>query len=230
MRGFLRIVLPLGALALGLLTVGWIVTPAVDDLSEQVHAVAGASYTPMGAISRRMQVAMVAIEDERFFRHHGFDTPGVLRALLDNLRSGHLDQGASTITQQLAKRVYLHSDDRTLRRKVKEVILALKIERQYSKPQILEWYLNDVYFGANATGIGAATERYFGVTPAQLTLAQAALLAGLPQAPSVLNPYVNFTGAKARQRAVLAQMARDGYISPEQAETAASEPLGLRHS
>jgi penicillin-binding protein 1A len=186
------------------------------------------TYMPMGAIPHRVQVATIAIEDERFFQHHGVDSQGVMRALWNNLRSGRMNEGASTITQQLAKRIYLQGDDRSWRRKADDIILAVKIEGQYGKAQILEWYLNDIYYGRGATGIGPAARRYFGVAPIELTLAQAALLAGLPQAPSALDPYTNFAGAKARQRAVLTQMAHDGYISTQQADTAAAEPLRLR--
>jgi penicillin-binding protein 1A len=183
---------------------------------------------PIAAIPRRLQVATVAIEDERFFQHHGVDSQGVVRALWNNLRAGHMSEGASTITQQLAKRVYLQGEDRSWRRKADDIFLAAKIERQYRKAQILEWYLNDIYYGRGATGIGPAARRYFGVAPIELTLAQAALLAGLPQAPSALDPYTNFAGAKARQRAVLAQMVHDGYISAGQADAATAEPLRLR--
>lgn len=204
-------------------------TPAVDDLEARVRAVQPAvTYTALAAIPRRLQVATVAIEDERFYQHHGVDSQGVVRALWNNLRSGHLSEGASTITQQLAKRTYLQGDDRSWRRKADGIILAVKMERQYGKAQILEWYLNDIYYGRGATGIGPAARRYFGVAPIELTVAQAALLAGLPQAPSALDPYTNFAGAKARQRAVLAQMARDGYLSTEQVTAAAAEPLRFR--
>ncbi len=228
MRTAVRTLAVLVALAGTGLAAGWALTPSVDDLGQRVHTVQVEHYTPIDAIPRRLQVATVAIEDERFFEHRGLDLRGLLRAMANNLQHRALAEGASTLTQQLAKRVYLEREPRSIGRKLAELILALKIERQYSKAQILEWYLNDIYYGQGATGIGAASLRYFGIPPGELNLPQAAFLAGLPQAPSALDPYLNFPRAKARQRAVLAQMAHDGYISTEQEAAAAAAPLGLR--
>jgi len=228
MRSVVRALAALAALVGIGLAAGWALTPSVDDLGQRVHAVQVDEYAPIEVIPRRLQVATVAIEDERFFEHRGLDLRGLSRAMLNNLQHGALAEGASTITQQLARRVYLEREPRSIGRKLAELILALKIERQYSKAQILEWYLNDIYYGRGATGIGVASRRYFGIPPSELNLAQAALLAGLPQAPSALDPYENFPRAKARQRAVLVQMRHDGYISAEQEAAAAAAPLRLR--
>ena len=143
-----------------------------------------------GEMPLLVQQAFIAAEDRRFYEHDGVDGWGIARAIVTNVRQGSVREGASTITQQLARTVFL-SQDRTITRKLKEAALALKLERQLSKQQILEQYLNYVYLGSGAYGVADAAWIYFSKTPDQLTLPEAALIAGLPPAPSVYSPLVN---------------------------------------
>ncbi|MEN6411282.1 MAG: transglycosylase domain-containing protein [Veillonellales bacterium] len=173
-----------------------------------------------------MQQSIIAVEDSRFYRHFGFDIEGILRATLVNMQVGSIAEGGSTITQQLARNLFL-TQDRSLERKVEEVILAVDLELRYSKEEILEMYLNTVYFGSGTYGIGDAAKTYFGKTPNKLNLAESAMLAGLPNAPSLISPYVDFNAAKQRQAVVLAAMVRNGYIGPESAAEAKLVPIRL---
>jgi len=166
--------------------------------------------------------AFIAIEDRRFYWHHGVDPLGILRALMhDVLRRGNA-QGGSTITQQLAKNLFL-TQERTVSRKLQEVALAFWLEHRFNKSQILELYLNRVYFGSGAYGVEAATQRYFGKSARQMTVAEAALLAGLVQSPSRLAPSHNPDGAERRARVVLADMADQNLIGED------AEKLALAH-
>ncbi|MFO7172383.1 MAG: PBP1A family penicillin-binding protein [Bacillota bacterium] len=188
------------------------------------------TYTPIKQIPKHVQDAVVASEDVRFWHHKGIDPYRIIGAVWADLKyfltgRGVL-QGASTITQQLARNQFL-TLDQTVERKVKEMILALKLERVYTKEEILERYLNEVHFGGSAYGIYAAAQYYFGKTPDQLTLAEGAMLAGILPAPNALNPYVDFDEAKRRQEIVLDLMARWGFITPEQAAAAKAEKLTL---
>jgi penicillin-binding protein 1A len=167
--------------------------------------------------------AFVAIEDRRFYSHFGLDIPGLARAMLNNLMARHMEQGGSSLTQQLAKNVFL-TQERSLQRKVQEAILALWLERHYSKDQILEMYINRVYFGAGAYGIEAASERYFNKPAKSLSIAQAAMLAGLMKAPSKLAPNKNLAAAQARAGLVVQAMLEIGVISPAEAQAATSKP------
>ncbi len=185
------------------------------------------TIVPISRISPYLQYATVATEDSTFYTNLGVDPKGILRAFWQNLQGGEIVSGASTITQQLVKNALL-SPEVTFERKLQEAILALEVTRRYSKDEILAMYLNEIYYGNLAYGCGAAAETYFGKDVSQLTLAEASLLAGLPQAPAYYDPYTNLEGAKARQRIVLNLMVRDGYISPAQAEAAYAEPLSLR--
>lgn len=172
--------------------------------------------------------ATVATEDRFFYSNVGVDIVAIGRALYYNLTEGEIVSGASTITQQLARNVLLTPEERTeqsLSRKVKEAVLAVEINRRYSKKEILEIYLNQIYYGNLAYGIEAAAQTYFGKSSADLTLAEAAMLAGLPQSPALHDPYVNPTGAKARQATVLDLMVEAGYISRSEAETARTVEL-----
>lgn len=226
LRQGLRIVLALVVLALAAFTWAWQATPSVNDLGSWVRrndAAMHASYTPIADISPWMPRALVAIEDERFYTHHGIDTIGLMRAAWDDLRAGHIVEGGSTLTAQLAKNAYLQGNDHTFSRKLQDLLLALKIESQYTKSQILEYYLNLVYFGEGSYGIGAATTRYFGVHVSHLDLAQAALLAGLVQAPGYYDPWCHPGAAQARQHDVLDHMVEEGMISPAQAQAAERE-------
>ena len=174
-----------------------------------------------------VEQAFVAAEDRRFYYHNGLDIWGISRALVTNLRQGSVREGASTITQQLARTVFL-SQERTLPRKLKEAALAYKLERQLSKQQILEQYLNYVYLGSGAYGVADAAWVYFSKSPNQLTLPEAALIAGMPPAPSVYSPLVNPKIALERRAIVLKRMQQAGFISAKEADAARNSPLNLK--
>lgn len=180
-------------------------------------------------IPQHMIHAIVAVEDKRFYEHEGMDVWGIGRALMQNATAGQTVQGGSTITQQLAKNVFL-SHERTWKRKWNEVLLAQKIEDQYSKEQIMTMYLNQIYFGEGAWGIKRAAEVYYGKPASELTQAEAALLAGLVKAPSVLSPYKRPEQAVERRNLVLSLMKNQGYIGQQEYELAVKEPLTLRES
>lgn len=184
-------------------------------------------YVPIEQIPKLMQDAVLAVEDARFRDHAGIDPIGVARALVAAVTPGGLPQGASTITQQVARTFFLNSR-RTPERKFKEALLALQIERQLSKDQILGLYMNQIYLGQRAYGFAAAAKTYFGKPLDQLSAAEAAMLAGLPQNPAYANPVVNFERAKARQLIVLLRMRDTGVITPEQWAAARVEPLKIR--
>jgi penicillin-binding protein 1A len=169
--------------------------------------------------------AFIATEDQHFYTHHGVDFGGILRAAWADWRHEQF-QGASTITQQLARMLFL-SNEVSLSRKIEEALLAIEIERYYTKDEILERYLNLIYLGAGAYGVEAAAHTYFGTDVGHLSLAQAAMLAGLPAAPSDYSPFVDLTRAKERQRHVLERMVASGYITSAQAHAAEDAPLGL---
>jgi len=173
--------------------------------------------------------AFVAIEDRRFYSHFGLDIPGLARAMMNNLMARHMEQGGSSLTQQLAKNIFL-TQERSLERKVQEAILALWLERHYSKDQILEMYINRVYFGAGAYGIEAAAQRYFNKPAKSLSIAQAAMLAGLMKAPSKLAPNKNIAAAQARAQLVVQAMLDLGVISPAEAKAAISKPATVSGS
>ena len=184
-------------------------------------------YVPIGHISPDLKNAIVAIEDRRFYDHWGFDMTGMARATLVNVQHGRIEEGASTITQQLVKNLFL-ANEQTFTRKAQELLLALDIENTYSKDEILEMYLNVVYYGAGFYGINAAAEGYYGKTPAALNLPEASMLAGVPNAPSELSPFTNFIAAKKRQAIVLDTMTTQGLIDARTAEDAKMQPLIFR--
>lgn len=171
-----------------------------------------------------MVKAFIATEDSRFYDHHGIDPMGIFRAISIALFSGHASQGASTITQQLARNFFL-SPERTLMRKIKEVFLAIRIEQMMSKDEILELYLNKIYLGYRAYGVGAAAHVYFGKPASQLTLSEMATIAGLPKAPSTYNPLYSMERAVARRNIVLGRMLNEGYITQPQYEEARDEEI-----
>ncbi len=180
-----------------------------------------------GAMPQTVAEAFIAAEDRRFYQHDGVDGWGIARAIVTNVRQGAVREGASTITQQLARTVFL-SQDRTITRKLKEAALAMKLERQLSKQQILEQYLNYVYLGSGAYGVADAAWIYFSKTPEQLTVPEAAMIAGLPPAPSIYSPLVNPDLARERRSIVLDRMAQAGFISASEAESGRNSPLGLK--
>ena len=183
----------------------------------------GGAAVPLRELPDYVPKAFIAIEDRRFYSHHGVDPFGIIRALIaDVLRRG-ASQGASTITQQLAKNLFL-TQERTVSRKLQEIVLAFWLEHRFSKAQILELYLNRVYFGSGAYGVEGAARRYFGKSARQLTLAEAALLAGLVQSPSRLAPTRNPDGAERRARVVLNDMAEQKLIGEDAARSALAHP------
>lgn len=180
-----------------------------------------------GQMPLLVQKAFIAAEDRRFYDHDGIDPVGIGRALMRNVKRGSVEEGASTITQQLARTVFL-SQDRTIIRKLKEALLAGKLERQLSKQQILEQYLNYVYLGSSAYGVSDAAWIYFSKRPSELTLPEAALIAGLPPAPSVYSPLVNPDLALERRATVLRRMREAGFIDDLQLQSASASPLLLK--
>ena len=186
------------------------------------------TYVKLRDIPVSLQHAVVAVEDNRFYSHHGFDPQGIMRATLVNRQYGQIEEGASTITQQLVKNLFL-SHEQSFGRKAEELLLALDIEANYSKDEILELYLNTIYYGSNFYGIGPAAEGYFGKRPAELQLPESAMLAGLPNAPSLYSPYVDFMMAKKRQFIVIDAMVRSGYLDEHEAESAKIKPIYLAH-
>jgi membrane peptidoglycan carboxypeptidase len=170
--------------------------------------------------------ATLAAEDSRFYRHPGVDPLALVRASAHNLRAGRLLEGGSTVTQQTVK--VLIRRPRSARGKLREVVLALRLEHQRSKPEILALYLNVAPYGNQLVGAEAASRAYFGCAAAELTPAQAAFLAALPQRPSALNPYRNLSGALARQRWVLERMAALGFLSAEELAAARAERIEVR--
>lgn len=170
--------------------------------------------------------AFLAIEDRRFYEHAGVDRAAIVRAFFANMQAGRTVQGGSTITQQLARNLFL-TPRQTVRRKVQEMVLASRIEQLMSKDEILELYLNRIYLGERAYGIEAAAQRYFGKPASELTLAEAALIAGLPKAPSRSAPTTNLERAQERQRVVLNAMVEAGYITDEQRDAAVAEEIEI---
>lgn len=180
---------------------------------------------PLIDVSPFIVKATLAAEDDQFYQHHGLDFRGILRGLILKPLTGQRAQGGSTITQQLIKNAIL-TPERTLQRKVKEAVLAVELEQRFSKDQILEMYLNDIPYGSLAYGVEAASQQFFGSSAKNLTLAQAATLAALPQAPSYYSPYgSHFEDLKTRQEYILGRMATLNLISTEQASQARAEPL-----
>ncbi|MBD7961806.1 MULTISPECIES: penicillin-binding protein 1A [Comamonas] len=186
------------------------------------------TLTPIDEIPKVMVDAVLAIEDTRFFEHGGVDYKGMLRAALANLGKVK-SQGASTITMQVARNVYL-STEKTYTRKIYEVLLTFKLEHLLSKEKILEIYMNQIFLGHRAYGFAAASEVYFGKPLKDVTIAEAAMLAGLPKAPSAYNPISNPKRARIRQLYIIERMAENGFITAEQARVARDEPLQLRNA
>ncbi len=187
------------------------------------------NFTPLAQIPKVMQQAVLASEDARFYEHNGVDWKGVMRAGLANLVAGHTTQGGGTITMQVARNFYLRTE-RTYTRKIYEMLLAFKMESLLTKDQILEVYMNQIYLGQRAYGFASASETYFGKPLREIDVAEAAMLAGLPQAPSAYNPFTNPERAKAGQLRILDRMADNGYITPAQRAAARVEALKYREA
>lgn len=202
---------------------------AGEILLYDVHQDIKRTAIPFEKIPRHLKNATVAIEDSNFYQHRGINFRSILRAFLANLRSGKIRQGASTITQQLVKDALL-TPERTFSRKIKEIILALKIEKKYSKDKILNFYLNEVYYGSSSFGAEAASQTFFGKPASELTLAESAYLAALPKAPSYYSPYA---GRKKeldqRKNLVLVRMSELGFITSKEEKKAAEEKIVFRN-
>ncbi len=196
------------------------------NLITTVHSSENRLPVPISEVPKNLQNAFVATEDSRFYSHHGIDPIGILRAIWVNIAHSGVAEGGSTITQQLARNAFL-TQDRTLKRKVSEALLALKIEQHYTKQEILEMYMNQIYFGQGAYGVQSAAHTYFGKNVQDLTLAQCALLAGLPQSPNYYSPFNNLEASKNRQSIVLGQLVKYDYINQATADKAKEADLNL---
>src|SRR5574342_1187788 len=183
-------------------------------------------FVKLGQMPPALKQAVIATEDARFYSHFGVDPMGIARAIYQNFRRGRIVEGGSTITQQLAKVLFL-TPDKSLQRKLKEAVLALELERRYSKDRILEMYLNQIYFGHGAFGVEAAARTFYGKSVTELGLAEATLLAGLPKAPSTYSPFDHPEAAKRRRATVLARMVDVGALNPPQAKKTSETSLGL---
>jgi len=203
--------------------------PVVTEVFDRHGRLIGEFYrqkrrlVPIDQIPRHVQLAFVAAEDGSFFEHQGIDLSAILRAALTNLRAGRTTQGASTITQQMVKSLLL-TPERTYRRKMREIILSRQIEQQFTKEEILFLYLNQIYFGSGAWGVGQAARTYFGKDAQELDVSEAALLAGLVQRPSAYDPTRNPKSAEARRLYVLRRMLADGYIDRDRFDAAIADP------
>ena len=210
----------------------WLASPSPTALGHRLetrlHDTGGRpiALTRMPAV---LEHAVVATEDERFYRHHGIDIVGVLRAVPYDVTNLSFAEGASTITEQLAKLLYLGGNDHNPWRKLEDAAVAWKLENRYSKATILAAYLNTAYFGQGAFGVQAAAERYFGTSARALDTTQATLLAGLIQAPSLFDPFRNPQLARVRQSEVLRSLVRGKYLSEPAAAAVLARPLRLRN-
>jgi len=243
LRGILRIVL----LLIGTVFVALTILVAVTELPEPnlpaalVDFIANQSLNPHPAplpsstdwvllsyeeIPDTLKEAVVAVEDKRFYSHRGIELISIIRALVTNLRAGEIVEGGSTITQQLAKNLFL-TQERTLDRKFKEAVYSLKLEMCCSKEEILEMYINVIYFGHGTYGCEMASRFYFGKSAKDLELAEAALLAGIIKGPEIYSPYHNLELAEQSKALVLDLMVQQGYINPHVAEQAKTEPVKI---
>jgi membrane peptidoglycan carboxypeptidase len=226
------IALAAAILAIGaVLVAAWISSPSPGSLGKQVHArLTGTDgrAVRLTSVAPIMRDAVVATEDERFYRHHGVDLLGVMRAIPYDIVHLSYAQGASTITEQVAKLLYLNGNDHSPWLKLEDAMLALKLENRYDKEQILGAYLDTIYLGENSYGVQAASEHYFGIPARRLDTAQASLLAGLIQAPSAYDPVQHPSLARDRQVEVLRSLVRGGYLTEQEAAAALAKPLRLR--
>src|SRR5947208_2986720 len=196
-----------------------------DELLTELH-VERRIFVPLAHIPQTLRDAVIATEDRRFYSHFGVDPIGVARAVYQNYRRGRIVEGGSTITQQLTKVLFL-TPDKSLERKMKEAALALELERRYSKDRILEMYLNQVYFGNGAYGVEAASRTYFGKSVNEISVKDAALLAGLPRAPSTYSPFDHPEAAKRRREVVLRRLVEYGALKDPDAKKLVRTDLGL---
>ncbi len=195
-------------------------------LLSSLHGEANREIASLAQVSPELKLAVIAIEDSSFYRHNGLNPYSIGRAALANFKQGGVSEGASTLTMQLVKNLFL-TRERTFSRKLAEAILAIRIEQVFSKEEILEMYLNNIYWGHNNYGIQTAAETYFNKNASELNLAEAAVLGGLIQAPEQYSPFLNYTETKKRQAAVLGRMRTLNWISPEEEQAALQAPLLL---
>jgi len=195
-------------------------------LLSSLHGEANREIASLDQVSPELKLAVIAIEDSSFYRHNGLNPYSIGRAALANFKQGGVSEGASTLTMQLVKNLFL-TRERTFSRKLAEAILAIRIEQVFSKEEILEMYLNNIYWGHNNYGIQTAAETYFNKNASKLNLAEAAVLGGLIQAPEQYSPFLNYTETKKRQAAVLGRMRTLNWISPEEEQAALQAPLLL---
>lgn len=242
-----KLILIIAVILIGVVTGGFFAlatgVPSIDDLKKhrpsdgaRVYAddnsligefkIEKGIHQPLKAIPKHMKNAIVAVEDRRFYSHGGIDYYGIARAIFRDIMHVSLKEGASTITQQLAKVMFL-TPEKTITRKLKEIQLALKLEKQLSKNEILELYLNNVYFGHGAYGVEMASRIYFGKSVTQITLPEAALLAGIVKAPTTYSPYNDLVKSRERQETVLLLMEEEGYIKPSQRTAAQQQGIIL---
>ncbi len=197
------------------------------NVIDTFHAGENRRSVPLDDISRDLIHATLSIEDRRFYEHYGFDLRGLARAVVVNVQNMSARQGASTLTQQLARNLYL-SHEKTWQRKLKEAMYTAKLEMDYTKDDILSMYLNQIYYGHGSYGIEAASMLYFDKHASELTLAESAMLAGIPKGPKYYSPYMDMKNAKDRQYLILESMTEGGFITKEQAENAYREVLDLK--
>jgi 1A family penicillin-binding protein len=195
-----------------------------DDFITSIYGLENRIKVSLSEIPDHVKNAFIAVEDIRFYRHHGFDIKRLFGALFQNIKQGRYAEGASTITQQVVRNAFL-TQKKTIHRKLQEIYLAYRLERLYSKDQILQMYLNLIYFGKGTYGIEAASRLYFGKSAKDLTVAEAALLAGIPKSPSKYSPFNNMEESLKRKDLVINLMVKYGYLSPEEGEKAKAEKL-----
>src|SRR5215831_16872712 len=196
-----------------------------DELITELH-VERRIFVSLQQIPKQLRDAVIATEDARYYSHHGVDPTGIARAIYQNFRHHRIVEGRSTITQQLAKVLFL-TPDKSLERKLKEAVLAVLLERRYSKDRILELYLNQIYFGHGAYGVEAAARTFFGKPVSELTVRESALIAGLPRAPAIYSPFEHPDAAKRRRVTVLGRMVETRILKPDQATRLAATALDL---
>jgi penicillin-binding protein 1A len=195
-------------------------------LLDSIHDEVNRDVVDLNSISPDLKRAVIAIEDSYFFSHHGINPGSIARAFLANLEEGRTVEGGSTLTMQLVKNLFL-TPERSLSRKVAEAVLALRLEQVFTKDQILEMYLNQVYWGHNTYGVETAAQSYFNKSASELTLAESAMMAGLIQAPESYSPFIDYQLAKQRQSVILSRMRRLNWITAEEEATARQQPLRL---
>ena len=196
------------------------------NLITNIHAVENRVPVKLNKIPQNLKDAFIAVEDARFYQHSGIDPRGILRAVWSNITNRGVSEGGSTITQQLAKNAYL-SQEQTLKRKIQEAFLALQLEKQYTKQEILELYLNQIYFGQGAYGVQSAAQLYFGKNVEDLNLSECAMLAGIPKSPNYYSPLNNFKASVERQSTVLDQMVKYEYLDEATARKAKATEIKL---